>query len=92
MDGIKAPQSNKSWSALWVFIFRGRISTTGSVKLAVFISIYALTFVFLYVYAQSAFDPRDVMFIYDSPAAMGLIGLRCVGQLTSSQATQWNSI
>ncbi|XP_022111819.1 transmembrane protein 145-like [Acanthaster planci] len=60
-------------------ITRGRISTSGSVKLAIFISLYALTYVFLFTYGQSNFDPRDVMFIYDSPAGMGIIVLRVLG-------------
>ncbi|XP_071808871.1 transmembrane protein 145-like isoform X1 [Asterias amurensis] len=60
-------------------ITRGRLSTSGSIKLAIFTCLYAGTFIFLYVYAQSNFDPRDVMFIYDSPAAMALIVLRCIG-------------
>ena len=60
--------------------FRGRLSTSGSIKLAIFTCLYAGTFIFLYVYAQSNFDPRDVMFIYDSPAAMALIVLRCIGK------------
>ncbi|XP_038060809.1 transmembrane protein 145-like [Patiria miniata] len=60
-------------------ITRGRISTSGSVKLAIFITLYALTYTFLYTYANANFDPRDVMYIYDSPAGMGLIVMRIVG-------------
>ncbi|CAD5117960.1 DgyrCDS6699 [Dimorphilus gyrociliatus] len=60
-------------------ITRGRISQWGTIKIAVFMTIYVFVYVGLFIYQTQVFDPGLVLYLYESPAGYGLIGLRLVG-------------
>lgn len=60
-------------------IVRGKLSTPLYIVLAVFFSIFTLTYAVLFVYEAEVFDPGEVLYIYESPAGYGLIALRLVG-------------
>ncbi|XP_054423599.1 transmembrane protein 145 isoform X2 [Pteronotus mesoamericanus] len=57
-------------------VTRGRISHSGSVKLSVYMTLYTLTHVVLLIYEAKFFDPGQVLYMYESPAGYGLIGLQ----------------
>ncbi|XP_055589282.1 transmembrane protein 145-like [Uranotaenia lowii] len=60
-------------------ITRARLKTCATVKITVFTNIYAIVYVSLYIYQLEAFDPGEVLNLYESPAGFGLAGLRCIG-------------
>ncbi|XP_055532775.1 transmembrane protein 145-like isoform X2 [Wyeomyia smithii] len=60
-------------------ITRARLKTCATVKITVFTNLYAIVYISLYIYQAEAFDPGDVLNLYESPAGFGLAGLRCVG-------------
>nr|XP_032525823.1 transmembrane protein 145-like [Danaus plexippus plexippus] len=57
-------------------ITRGRLKVAFTVKLTVFMCCYVITYIVLFVYQAKAFDPGEVLYIYESPAGYGLIVLR----------------
>ncbi|XP_038065624.1 transmembrane protein 145-like isoform X2 [Patiria miniata] len=57
-------------------ITRGRISHSGSVKIAVLMCIYTMLYAALFVYQIAVFDPGEVLYLYESPAGFALIGIR----------------
>ncbi|XP_058065415.1 transmembrane protein 145-like [Anopheles bellator] len=71
-------------------ITRARLKTCATVKITIFINLYVVVYVTLYIYQAEAFDPGEVLNLYESPAGFGLAGLRCVAWgffLYSSAAT-----
>ncbi|XP_050098399.1 uncharacterized protein LOC126579127 [Anopheles aquasalis] len=60
-------------------ITRARLKTCTTVKITIFINLYVVVYVTLYIYQAEAFDPGEVLNLYESPAGFGLAGLRCVG-------------
>ncbi|XP_059824187.1 transmembrane protein 145 isoform X1 [Hypanus sabinus] len=67
-------------------ITRGRISYNGSVKLAVYMTLYTITHAVLFVYEAEFFDPGQVLYTYESPVGYGLMVLQCVAYLWFSYA------
>ncbi|XP_033109989.1 transmembrane protein 145-like [Anneissia japonica] len=57
-------------------ITRGRISHSGTVKIAVLMCVYIVLYAGLFFYESSQFDPGEVLYLYESPAGFALIGLR----------------
>ncbi|KAF7283649.1 hypothetical protein GWI33_023286 [Rhynchophorus ferrugineus] len=57
-------------------ITRGRLSVRGTVKLTVFMCLYATTYLTIFVYEALVFDPGEVLYLYESPAGYSLIILR----------------
>ncbi|CAB3233786.1 unnamed protein product [Arctia plantaginis] len=57
-------------------ITRGRLKVGFTVKLTVFMCCYIVTYIVLFVYQAKAFDPGEVLYLYESPAGYGLIVLR----------------
>ncbi|XP_049883728.1 uncharacterized protein LOC126379135 [Pectinophora gossypiella] len=57
-------------------ITRGRLKVGFTVKLTVFMCCYTVTYIVLFVYQAKAFDPGEVLYLYESPAGYGLIVLR----------------
>ncbi|CRL08386.1 CLUMA_CG021397, isoform A [Clunio marinus] len=60
-------------------ITRARLSTLSTVKITVFINLYIVVFISLYIYQAEAFDPGEVLNLYESAAGYALAGLRCFG-------------
>ncbi|XP_049547610.1 transmembrane protein 145-like [Anopheles darlingi] len=60
-------------------ITRARLKTCTTVKITIFVNLYVVVYVTLYIYQAEAFDPGEVLNLYESPAGFGLAGLRCVG-------------
>ncbi|XP_028401841.1 transmembrane protein 145-like [Dendronephthya gigantea] len=63
----------KGWT-----VTRGRMSSSGQVKLSVFSTLYCVCFIILFIYEQVIFDPGRVLYIYESPAGIGICILRVV--------------
>ncbi|XP_055304371.1 transmembrane protein 145-like isoform X2 [Sitodiplosis mosellana] len=59
-------------------ITRARLSSCSIVKLTIFINTYIVAYIILYIYQAEAFDPGEVLNLYESPAGFGLSLLRCV--------------
>uniref|UniRef100_A0A668A8A3 Transmembrane protein 145 n=1 Tax=Myripristis murdjan TaxID=586833 RepID=A0A668A8A3_9TELE len=57
-------------------VTRARISHSGSVKLSIYMTVYTITYVILFIYEAEFFDPGEVLYVYDSPAGYGLMGLQ----------------
>ncbi|CAH1099536.1 unnamed protein product [Psylliodes chrysocephalus] len=57
-------------------VTRGRLPISASIKLTVFMCIYAVTYVSIFIYEAKVFDPGEVLYLYESPAGYGLIILR----------------
>lgn len=72
----------KGWT-----VTRGRISSSGQVKLAVFTTLYSISFAILFIYERVIFDPGKVLYIYESPAGIGICILRIFGWLWFCYAT-----
>ncbi|XP_050678257.1 transmembrane protein 145-like [Leptidea sinapis] len=68
-------------------ITRGRLKAGFTVKLTVFMCCYVVTYVVLFIYQAKAFDPGEVLYIYESPAGYGLIVLRIAGWCAFAYAT-----
>ncbi|XP_077985454.1 transmembrane protein 145-like isoform X2 [Glandiceps talaboti] len=62
-------------------VTRGRISHSGSVKIAVFMTVYCIVYAVLFLLEAVAFDPGLVLYVYESPAGYGLIALQIIGWL-----------
>ncbi|XP_057301607.1 transmembrane protein 145-like [Hydractinia symbiolongicarpus] len=61
----------KGWT-----VTRGRISATGQVKLSLFCTFYTIAYIALFIYEAKAFDPGEVLYLYESPAGVGICILR----------------
>lgn len=59
-------------------ITRARLSSCSIVKLTIFINTYIVSYIVLFVYQSEAFDPGEVLNLYESPAGFGLSLLRCI--------------
>jgi hypothetical protein len=59
-------------------ITRGRISHSGSVKIAVLMCIYTMLYAALFIYQLVVFDPGEVLYLYESPAGFGLLCIRAI--------------
>lgn len=59
-------------------ITRARLSSCSIVKLTIFINTYIVAYIILFIYQAEAFDPGEVLNLYESPAGFGLSLLRCV--------------
>lgn len=70
-------------------ITRARLSSCSTIKLTIFINIYIVVYITLFIYQAEAFDPGEVLNLYESPAGFGLAGLRCAswGAFLFSTAT-----
>ncbi|XP_014777444.1 transmembrane protein 145 [Octopus bimaculoides] len=62
-------------------ITRGYISQIGSIKVAVFMTVYVFIYVGIFIWEAEFFDPGIVLYRYESPPGYGLIGMRVVGWL-----------
>uniref|UniRef100_A0ABM0N1I0 Transmembrane protein 145-like n=1 Tax=Saccoglossus kowalevskii TaxID=10224 RepID=A0ABM0N1I0_SACKO len=62
-------------------VTRGRISHSGSVKIAVFMTLYCMVYIGLFISEAVLFDPGLVLYVYESPAGYGLIALQIIGWL-----------
>ncbi|KAG8192661.1 hypothetical protein JTE90_009691 [Oedothorax gibbosus] len=60
-------------------VTRGRLKTKTLFKITGFLWLYAVVYAILFLYETKFFDPGKVLYIYESPAGYGLIGLRLVG-------------
>lgn len=59
-------------------ITRARLSSCSIVRLTMFINIYIVVYIILFVYQAEAFDPGEVLNLYESPAGFGLSVLRSI--------------
>lgn len=59
-------------------ITRARLSSCSIVRLTIFINTYIVAYIILYIYQAAAFDPGEVLNLYESPAGFGLSVLRCI--------------
>nr|XP_047130393.1 transmembrane protein 145-like isoform X2 [Hydra vulgaris] len=59
-------------------VTRGKISSLGQVKLSVFTTLYAITYIVLFIYQTKSFDPGYVLYLYESPAGVGVCILRII--------------
>ncbi|XP_035456493.2 uncharacterized protein LOC118280519 [Spodoptera frugiperda] len=57
-------------------ITRGRLKVGFTVRLTIFMCCYIVTYIVLFIYQAKAFDPGEVLYLYESPAGYGLIVLR----------------
>ncbi|XP_063632583.1 transmembrane protein 145-like [Cydia splendana] len=57
-------------------VTRGRLKAGFTVRLTVFMCCYVLAYIGLFIYQAKAFDPGEVLYLYESPAGYGLIVLR----------------
>ncbi|KAJ7382299.1 hypothetical protein OS493_035880 [Desmophyllum pertusum] len=66
----------KGWT-----VTRGRISSSGQIKLSIFGTVYTVCFAILFFYEIAVFDPGEVLYIYESPAGIGICVLRVIAWL-----------
>ncbi|PFX15240.1 Transmembrane protein 145 [Stylophora pistillata] len=66
----------KGWT-----VTRGRISSSGQIKLSIFGTVYTVCFAVLFFYEAAVFDPGEVLYIYESPAGIGICVLRVIAWL-----------
>lgn len=59
-------------------ITRARLSSCSIVRLTIFINTYIVAYIILFIYQAVAFDPGEVLNLYESPAGFGLSLLRCI--------------
>ncbi|PRD18765.1 UNVERIFIED_CONTAM: transmembrane protein [Trichonephila clavipes] len=60
-------------------VTRGRLRKKTLLKIAAFLWLYVIVYVILFLYERKFFDPGKVLYMYESPAGYGIIGLRLVG-------------
>lgn len=63
----------KGWT-----VTRARISPSGQIKLSVFCTLYGISYVALFIYEAKAFDPGKVLYIYESPAGVGICIMKVI--------------
>ncbi|XP_060808908.1 transmembrane protein 145 [Amyelois transitella] len=68
-------------------ITRGRLKVGFTVKLTVFMCCYIVTYIVLFIYQAKAFDPGEVLYLYESPAGYGLIVLRVIASCVFAYST-----
>ncbi|XP_028172272.1 transmembrane protein 145-like [Ostrinia furnacalis] len=68
-------------------ITRGRLKVAFTVKLTVFMCSYIVTYIVLFIYQAKAFDPGEVLYLYESPAGYGLIVLRILAWCVFAYST-----
>ncbi|XP_072948677.1 transmembrane protein 145-like [Epargyreus clarus] len=68
-------------------ITRGRLKVAFTIKLTVFMCCYVVTYIVLFVYQAKAFDPGEVLYLYESPAGYGIIVLRIAGWCAFAYST-----
>ncbi|KAI5640458.1 rhodopsin-like GPCR transmembrane domain-containing protein [Phthorimaea operculella] len=68
-------------------VTRGRLKVGFTVKLTVFMCCYVVTYIVLFVYQAKAFDPGEVLYLYESPAGYGLIVLRVLAWCVFAYST-----
>ncbi|XP_029186224.2 transmembrane protein 145-like isoform X2 [Acropora millepora] len=66
----------KGWT-----VTRGRISSSGQIKLSIFGTVYSVCFAVLFFYEAAVFDPGEVLYIYESAAGVGICVLRVIAWL-----------
>uniref|UniRef100_A0ABM0M6S4 Transmembrane protein 145-like n=1 Tax=Saccoglossus kowalevskii TaxID=10224 RepID=A0ABM0M6S4_SACKO len=62
-------------------ITRGTISQSGAIKITIYMSLFTFTYGILYIYEESVFDERDVLYKYESPAGYGIVALHFIGYI-----------
>lgn len=62
-------------------ITRGQISRTGSIKIAVFMTVCVFVYAGIFLWETEFFDPGMVLYRYESPPGYGLIVMRIIGWL-----------
>lgn len=62
-------------------ITRGRLSNSSSIKIAIFMTSFIITYAVLFIYEAVIFDPGLVLYLYESPPGYGLLGLQLVAWL-----------
>ncbi|XP_070560403.1 transmembrane protein 145-like [Ptychodera flava] len=67
-------------------VTRGTLSELSWIKLAIFMTLYSITYFALYIYEETMFDPRDVLYKYESVAGYGLVGPFFIGFLWTCYA------
>lgn len=60
-------------------VTRARLKSRTSVKIAIFMTLYALCFFFLYFYEACCFDQAEVLYVYESWVGYCMIVLRFIG-------------
>lgn len=60
-------------------VTRARLPQASSIKLAIFLCCFSITYSALFIYENVHFDPGQVLYIYESLAGYGLIILRGIG-------------
>ncbi|XP_055947985.1 transmembrane protein 145-like [Argiope bruennichi] len=60
-------------------VTRGRLRKKTLLKIAGFLWMYIVVYVILFLYERKFFDLGQVLYIYESPAGYGIIGLRLIG-------------
>ncbi|XP_064470487.1 transmembrane protein 145-like [Ornithodoros turicata] len=60
-------------------VTRGRLKPITSAKIGTFMTLYVIVYSALFTYEQQYFDPAEVLYLYESPAGYGIVGLRLVG-------------
>ncbi|CAH4036308.1 unnamed protein product [Pieris brassicae] len=72
-------------------VTRGRLKVGFTVKLTVFMCLYVLTYVVIFIYQARAFDPGEVLYLYESLAGYALIVLRISGWCAFAYATYFTA-
>ncbi|XP_060599428.1 transmembrane protein 145-like isoform X1 [Ruditapes philippinarum] len=60
-------------------ITRGKLSMASTVKISVFMTLYAIVYVIIFVWEAIIFDPGLVLYLYESPPGYALIAMRIIG-------------
>ncbi|KAG6459562.1 hypothetical protein O3G_MSEX011452 [Manduca sexta] len=68
-------------------ITRGRLKIGFTVKLTVFMCCYVVTYIVLFIYQAKAFDPGEVLYLYESPPGYGLIVMRVLAWCVFAYST-----
>ncbi|CAG9794512.1 unnamed protein product [Diatraea saccharalis] len=68
-------------------ITRGRLKVGFTVRLTIFMCCYIVTYMVLFIYQAKAFDPGEVLYLYESPAGYGLIVLRIMAWCVFAYST-----
>ncbi|KAL0858794.1 hypothetical protein ABMA27_011260 [Loxostege sticticalis] len=68
-------------------ITRGRLKVGFTVKLTIFMCCYIVTYIVLFVYQAKAFDPGEVLYLYESPAGYSIIVLRILAWCVFAYST-----